>query len=62
MDDPTKDEESALQVASEGEQWRITLDDLEDDTTLEAGDPSLEHALFVLLGAVFTVVTFLQFL
>ncbi|WP_435195834.1 DUF7312 domain-containing protein [Natronomonas sp. EA1] len=60
-DAPQKQEDS-FQFATEGEQWRISLDDLEDDTTLDAGSPSVEHALFVVLGAAVTVVTFLQFL
>lgn len=56
-DDGSGRSASALHVATEGESWTGP-----DDRTLEPGSPSLEHALFVALGAAATLLVLGQFL
>lgn len=46
---------SAASVATEGEEWRFTVDDLDRTDELTPGDVDLENALFVLLGVAFAV-------
>lgn len=56
------DDTSAIDVATEGESWRIRLEDLEEPEGLTPGSPDAEHVAFVLLGAVTTVAFLAQFL
>jgi hypothetical protein len=60
------DDRSVLHVASEGESWRFSLEDLDEDgepaEPLTPGSPEPEHVAFVLLGAAFTVFVFSRFL
>lgn len=58
------DEDGALHVATEGESWRFSLDDLDEEPEdrITPGSPSLEHAAFVLLGVAATAVVILQLL
>jgi hypothetical protein len=64
--DPDLDEggdDSALHVATEGESWRFSLEDLEEDEDAEEitpGSPSLEDAVFVLLGVAVTTFVIVQ--
>lgn len=70
-DTVARDDEEA--ATDEGQEWRFSLEDIEqrnDDAEaaaeaerrrnapLEAGDPSLENALFVLLGVVLAILVF----
>lgn len=57
------DDDSALHVATEGESWRFSLEDLEKDEETEEitpGSPSLENAVFVLLGIAVTTFVIVQ--
>lgn len=61
--DPDEDDDSALHVATEGESWRFSLEDLEEDEETEEitpGSPSLENAVFVLLGVAVTTFVIVQ--
>lgn len=60
------DDEGALHVATEGESWRFSLEDLEkgaaEQETITPGSPEAEHVAFVLLGAAVTLAVVAQFL
>ena len=48
--------------AGEGDDWRFDVDDVDEDglvqSAIEAEDPDLEHAAFVVLGALAMVLVF----
>lgn len=59
----TRDTDDAEATGSEGTiEARIPFgsNDREVDRTVEPGSPTLEHALFVLLGAIATLAVFLH--
>jgi hypothetical protein len=62
--DPDGTGEGALHVATEGESWRFSLEDLDEDPAerITPGSVSLEHAVFVLLGVAATGFVIVQLL
>jgi hypothetical protein len=54
------DGESAV-TESDADSWKFELDEVDEDgvvddrETIESGSPSLEHSVFVLLGALVTI-------
>lgn len=56
-----RDDHDVASVATEGEEWRFSMDDLERTNELTPGNPDPENVLFVLLGVAFTLAVLAQF-